>query len=139
MGGELFDFGGGLEEVESVTQPLDDGAGDEGASFEGEGHLAVEFPGGGGEHSVFAEDGFFAGVHEQEGAGAVGAFGLSDVEAGLSEECGLLVAGDATDGGAVGESGDVFDAAEFGGVFGDLGQQGRWDAEEAEHVVVPGA
>ena len=39
-----------------------------------------------------------SGVHEQEGAGAVGALGGPDREAALTDEGGLLVAGDSRDG-----------------------------------------
>ncbi len=34
-GGELFDLGGGGEKLETIAEPLDDGAADEDAAFEG--------------------------------------------------------------------------------------------------------
>jgi len=45
-----------------------------------------------GEQTVVGRDGLLAGVHQVERAGAVGVFRVALIEAGLSEQRGLLVA-----------------------------------------------
>ncbi len=134
--GEGFDFGGGFDDSEAVAEPLDEGAGDEDAAFEGVFGFWADFPGDGGDESVLGEDGFFAGVHEDEAAGAVGVFGESGSAAGLAEKGGVLVAGDSGYGNA-GEFGRV---GNFGKGFAagtDFGENGAGDLEGGEEFVVP--
>src|SRR5690606_41731696 len=89
------------------------GAADEDAAFERvfERAVGAEAPGDGGDKLVFRGDGFFAGVLKKEATGAVGVFRHAGAEAGLAEERGLLVAGDACDRHAA-KGGDGGDFAE---------------------------
>ena len=43
--------------------------------------------------AVFGENRLVAGVHQQKSTGAVSAFGITGLEAGLTKESSLLVAG----------------------------------------------
>ena len=126
------------KEAEVVAEPLHHGACDEGGALERIDHGGLpELPSGGRDQPVTREDRLRAGVHEQEGAGSVGALGLSDFEAGLPEEGRLLVAGHACDGDAVGQKAEAAGHAVSLGACADAGQDGAGDAEQVEHLVVP--
>ena len=89
---------GGVYEPHLVAQPLDDRAAGKDAALEGVGGLAAESPRDSREQAVARGDGVFAGVREQEAAGAVGIFAEARVESGLSEQGALLVAHERGDG-----------------------------------------
>ena len=80
--------------------------------------------------------GLGAGVEEDEGAGAVSGFDHARREAGLADQGGLLVAGDAADGDGGAEQRRV-GGAEVAGAVADFREHGGGDAEEAEHLRVP--
>ena len=81
-----------------------------------------------------------AGVHEEEGAGAVGVLPLPGVPASLAEERGLLVAGDAADRDLPGESEELAARrAEIAGGGADLGEERARDAEELAQLAAPRA
>ena len=97
-GGEGLDVGGRLDDAQPVAQPLDRRAGDEDRALERE--VATPVRVGerhGGEQAAARAPDLVAGVDEQERAGAVGALRGAGGEAGLAEQGGLLVAGDAGD------------------------------------------
>ena len=99
-----FDLGGGLDDAQSVAQPLDQRARDEGAAFEGIVRAARGLPRHRAQQTVLRQHGPLAHVHEQERSGSEGAFGFPAREAALAEERGLLVPGDAGDGGSIGQT-----------------------------------
>lgn len=139
-GSECFDVGGMRDQAEAVAEPLHDGAGDEDAAFQGvfERLVGAETPGDGREQLMFRDDGFLAGVEEQETARAVRVFGEAGAETRLAEECGLLVAGDAADRNAA-EGGDRFDMAVDFTAGADLGKNRARDPEDAEEFIIPRA
>ncbi len=96
--GQEVGFGGVLHDAQPVAQPLHSGAGDEDGAFQREGPLAARPAGGGGEQPVLRAHRLVAGVHQQEGAGAVGVLPLARRPAAVPEERGLLVARDAGHG-----------------------------------------
>ena len=132
---EVFGVGRGVDQAQLVTQPLNGGAGDEDGTFKGVVDFAAESPGDGGQQAVFGFNRFFAGVHQQEAAGAVGVFGHAGFEAGLTEERRLLVACDPSD--------RDFAAAEEGGGPEharrglDIRQQGHRAFEGFAELFVP--
>src|SRR5918997_1545646 len=136
--GELFCLCGVLDYAEAVAEPLHSGAGDKDGAFEGvlDG-LVAEAPGDGGEEGVLAHDGLGTGVHEGEGAGAVGVLGEALVEGHLAEEGRLLVAGHARYRDLGPEDGGVGVAVDVGAGL-DLGKGGLGDAaQHLQKVVVP--
>ena len=90
---EGLDLGGGLDQAHLVAHPLHQRAGDGDGALQGVDRLLVADPvADGGEQAVVGVDRLVAGVHQQEGAGAVRGLGLALGEAGLAEQRGLLVA-----------------------------------------------
>ena len=106
--GQRADLGGRGDDAEAVAQPLDGGAGDERRPLERVGDAAVRVVGvrrrgprpADGE-AVGRGRTVGAGVGQREAARAVGDLDHARLEAGLAEECGLLVAEDARDRDAV--------------------------------------
>ena len=76
------------------------------------------------------------GVHEEEAPGAISVFNHTRLEAGLSKEGGVLVAGDTADADAIqfGYSGHRADDSARGN---DAGQQGGGDAEHLQQGGIP--
>ncbi len=64
-------------------------------------HRVADLPGDGGQQAALARNRRSAGIDKQKSAGAVGAFPLAAVEAGLAEQGRLLVAGHAGNRDAV--------------------------------------
>ncbi len=97
----------------------------------GERHAAVrQQPGVGALHGR-------AGVGEDERPGAVGALGVALVEAGLSEERRLLVAGEAGDRQRQAEEGAGVGGRDLAPVGHQLGQRVARDSEERAQLVGP--
>ena len=83
---QLLGLGGRRDDLQAVAQPLNCGPGDEHRPLEGVLTAAVGvLPGHGGQKAVLRLDRGGAGVHENERAGAIGAFGLARFETGLAE------------------------------------------------------
>ena len=88
-----LDLGGGADQAHLVAHPLHQRAGDGDGALQGVDRLLVaDLVADGGQQAVVRVDGLVAGVHQQEGAGAVGGLGLALGETGLAEQGGLLVA-----------------------------------------------
>ena len=79
-----------------------------------------------------------ADVHEHEAAGAVGVLRGARLEAGLPEQRGLLVAGDAGDRDAGGQAAAIGGDAEAAARRADLGQGGHRHAEQVAQLGAPG-
>ena len=136
LSGHILGILGGIDEFHLIPQPLDGGTRHEDGALQGVLHLAVQAPGDGGDQTVFAEHGGFAGIHQQEAAGAVGVLGLAGTEAGLSEEGGLLIPGGAGDGNGRAEKlGQSFAVDAAAGP--DLRQHAFWDVQLRQNLIVP--
>ena len=92
---QVLDVGGGLDQPEVVTQPLHCGAGDRHRALQRVlGWHAFDLIGNGGQHPVARRHRFIPGVEQHEAAGPIRVLGLARVEAGLPEQCRLLIAED---------------------------------------------
>ncbi len=122
------------------VQPLDGGPGDENRAFECvlDG-FAGELKPDGRQEAVFGLDGFGARVHQVKRTSPVGVFGVTLVETGLSEQCGLLVAECPRDGHLrVQESVEVGVAVQlFVRGWANLRQHRPGNAELRQQLVVP--
>ena len=134
---QAFDLAALFDDAQAVAQPLHGRSGDEGAAFQGVGRFVAQLPGDGGQQAALAGDGFVAGVHEQEGARAVGAFGVAGGEAGLAEEGRLLVAGHAANRDAVGQDAQGLGVAVNLAIRGDARQDTARNAENLQQFLVP--
>ena len=103
LGSEFLDVGGALDDAELVAKPLHRRTTDEGASFERIDRrlLTGQLPGDGAQQACLAVHAILTGIHQNEGAGAKGALGGPPVKACLSEQCRLLITGNARDGHAI--------------------------------------
>ena len=134
--GQSFDLGRGLDDAEPVAQPLNRRAGDEHAAFKRVFRAAVDLPGDRCKQIVLRWNRLLARVHEHEAAGAVGVLHHARIGAHLTEERGLLIAGDARDGNAAAEQAGL--AVDFTG-GADLGQHGFGNIENLQQLLVPTA
>ena len=98
LGGVILRVSGLRDEAQLVPDPLDDGAAYEYGALQSVLDLSAQADGDGRQQPVPASAQLVTGVHQKKTAGAVGVFRLTGGEAGLTEEGGLLVAGDARDG-----------------------------------------
>ena len=98
---------GGFDEAHLVPEPLNGRPGHKDRSLQRILHPAPQAPGNGGYQTVLGEDGFFAGIHQQEAACAVCVFGLPRLEAGLAKQRRLLIARRPGDGDGGAEEGGV--------------------------------
>ncbi len=134
--GELLRFLRAVHQAEAVAQPLHRGPGDEHAAFQGvmQGLIGAELPGDGGQQALLRAHRLRAGVLQCEATGAVGVFRHAGLQAGLTEQRGLLVAGHAGDG-------NVQTAQTCHGqraaVGHDGGQHGAGHAQQRQQLVVP--
>ena len=134
LGGEGFDFAGGIDDAESITEPLHDSTRDEDAAFKRILGFVADAPCDGREQVVLGRDGLCACVHEHEATSAVGVLHHAGLGAGLAEESGLLVASDARNGDRAAEK--VRLAIDFA-ARADFRQDGARHAEEFQQIVVP--
>ena len=134
LGGVILRVPGLTDEAQLVPDPLDHRAPHKDGALQGVLHLPVQADCNGGQQAVVAAVEPLAGVHQQETAGAVGVFGLAGREAGLAEQSGLLVAGDAGDGDL--RTLEFYRAVDPAGVP-HLGQHGHGDAQAAADMGVP--
>ena len=135
-GGQRFHLGGGADDAESVAQPLDHAAADEDGAFQGVIDRVADLPGDGRQEVVLGENRLLAGIHQEEAAGPVGVLDRAGIRAELSEEGGLLVAGDTGDGHLVGEDGRLRVPIDLGG-GADFGKHGSRNAEQFQQFTVP--
>ena len=126
------------DEAEAVTQPLHRRARNEDAAFEREHRLAAGIAGQGGEQATLRIRAPLSGVEQQKGARAVGVLGLTGLPAALAVQCGLLIAGDATDRDLAAKMLGERDA-EVATRIADLGQCIARHTEELEQNAVPPA
>ena len=96
--------------------------------------MAVQTRSHGGDEAVPALTGGISGVHQEEAAGAIGIFGLSRGEAGLTEEGGLLVTGDTRDRHL--DPLELSIAVDLAGVP-HLGKEGAGDVQKHQEDIVP--
>ena len=134
LGGVILRVPGLGNKAQFVPQPLDDGPAHEDGALQGVLHLVPEAHGNGGEKAVLAPIQPLAGVHQQEAAGSVGVFGLAGGEAGLAEEGGLLIAGDACDGDL--HALEVHRTIDLAAAH-YLGQHGHGDVQSGTDALVP--
>ena len=133
-------LGRGADQPETVPQPLHRGAGDEDRALEGVGQLAAGgHPGDRREQPGVRPFQGGAGVHQHERPGAVGALRLAVGEAGLAEQCRLLVAGDPRDRHVQPEERRRGGAADLAVRRHDLGQRRPRHAEQLAQLVRPRA
>jgi len=93
----LLDIGRGLSEPQLVPKPLDERTGDRNRPFEGIVHALRVVVGDRGEQTGLRRDDLLTGVHQQEGAGPVGALRLARTAPQLTKQRRLLVADDPGD------------------------------------------
>ncbi len=120
--------------LQSVAQPLHDGAADEHAAFERVVGATGALPGHGGNQLVLRLDDFASGVEQQEATRSVGVLGHSGRQARLSEKRRLLVACDARDG-----HGRIADAAfrAYARRCDHRRQHRARNVEQREELIVP--
>lgn len=126
----------GADDPQPVAQPLHHRSADEDAPFEGVVDLVADLPGDGRQQVVFRGDGLFAAVHQQEAARAVGVFHRSRLDAHLSEQGRLLVAGDTRDGDFVGEDRGFRRSVNLAR-RAHLGHHRRRNVEQLQQLLVP--
>ena len=91
--GQVLDIRRGLDHLQVVAEPLDQGAGDgDGALEHVVGRLVPDLVAHPSDQAALRRDRLVARVEQQEATGAVGVLGLADREAGLAEQGRLLVA-----------------------------------------------
>ncbi len=95
---QLFALLGRTDQLQLVSQPLDDCAGDKCASFQGIGDFPSHTPGDGGQEAGCRGSGLPAGIHQHETTGSVGGLNHTRVETALAEKGCLLISGDPGDG-----------------------------------------
>ena len=134
---ELLGLGGASDEPQAVAQPLQRSAGDEHAPLERVHRRARGAARHRHEQTMLGCRSLAAGVEEQECAGPIGVLRLARAPAALSEQRGLLVAGDAGDRQL---SPQVLAAAraERTARRPDFGERMDGDLEEAQQVGIPG-
>src|SRR5260221_14463808 len=93
-GGQRFDIASSAHKLQSVAQPLHDGASDEYAAFERERRDAVALPSDRRQQMVPGQDRTAPGIEQYKTPGAIGVLREPRCQARLAEERRLLVAGD---------------------------------------------
>src|SRR4029079_12394973 len=88
---------GGRDDAETVAQPLHGGSGDECASLERVAKPGSDIPRDRREEAAARWCCAVTGVHQEKAASSIRVLRLARCEAGLTEERGLLVAGDPGD------------------------------------------
>ncbi len=92
---ERFGVGGDVDHPEPVAQPLDGRAGHEDRRLGRVGEPLADPPGDGGEQAVGGLGAAGSGVLQHERTRPVGVLAQPGIDAGLAEQRGLLVTGDA--------------------------------------------
>ncbi len=135
-GRKLARLRGTADEVELVTQPLDDRARLEDGALEGVVDVAALSNADGGHEAVLRGHGLLAKVHEHEAAGTVGILDAARLKAAVAKQGGLLVSRHAGDGWMVRH--DVgTDLTKAAGRGTHLGQHGHRDVEYLAKLLVP--
>ena len=122
------------EQPQLIPQPLDDRTAHKDRAFQRVLHGALGRGGQRRDKAVFALKGFFAGVHQQKAAGAIGILGFARRKAGLPEQSSLLVAGHARNGHL--HALDLCGAVDLAG-RANLRQHGTRDVQSLEQRVIP--
>ena len=94
-GREPLDLRRGADDAQPVAQPLHGRAGNEDTSLERVIGALATLPRHGGQQVVARRDRDLSGIEQHEAAGAIGVLGQPRLEASLTEQRRLLVAGDA--------------------------------------------
>ena len=138
--GQVLGLGRVLDDSQLVSEPLDEGASHEDRALERVlGALDLRRRRHDRGHEVIAALArLVTRVKEHEAARPVGVLRLTGLEAALSEECRLLVAGDARDGDARGNPG-VARLSEGAARTSHLGHHARGNVKEVEKLLVPAA
>ena len=136
LAGIVLGVGSGLDDLQLIPQPLNGGTGYEYGAFQSVFHLAVEAPGDGGDQAVLREDGLFAGVHQQEGTGAVGVLGFTGMVASLAEKGRLLVTSSTGDLDGSAQQGGIGLAVNTAGGHGG-GQHATRNIQFLQDVLIP--
>lgn len=126
-----------LEELQTVTKPLDGGPGHEDAPLEGVVDLAVEPIGDRRQEAVVGQGRRQTGVHDDEGPGPVGVLDRPLLIGRLTEEGCLLVPGDPGDRDLDPVEGEVAGVAIDGRALLDLRQYFPGNIEQVQDVLVP--
>ena len=134
LGGVVLRVPGLGNEAQLVPQPLDNRPAHKDGALQGVLHLVPEAHGDGGQEAVLTAVQPLPGVHQQKAAGAVGVLGLAGGKAGLAEEGGLLVAGDARNGHL--HPLEVYRAVDLAAAH-HLGQHGHGDVQGVTDALVP--
>ena len=134
--GHRLGFGGLADELHFVAQPLNHRAADEHAALQRIAGLTVHPPADGGDQVVLGLDGVFAGVHQHEAAGAIGILAHAGREAALSEQRGVLIAGQCGDGDFAAKDALVQIADDLRAVH-DLGQHLRGNVHDLQQLFIP--
>ena len=131
---------GGIDQPEPVAQPGERGAGDEDAALEREGVPPPDPPGDGGQQTGARVGHGVAGIDEQERPRPVCVLGHAGLDACLTEQGGLLVAGDTAHRKAHTEEYGGIGHSDPAGARVDLCEDRFGNAEpRAEIVVEPAA
>ena len=97
--------------------------------------LAIELVGDSRDQVMTAGNCLSPGVQEREAARPVGGFDHTGTEAGLADQSGLLVAGDASD---VDRRAECRGGAEHASGIADVRQHGAGNVEQRQQFVIPG-
>ena len=124
------------DQLDAITQPLQRRTGNKDAALHRVGDLAIQTVGHRGQQAVVRAHGLRPGVLHHEAAGAIGAFDHARLEAGLTDQRGLLVASHTHD--RYGRTQPVsFTDPEVTGAIADLRQQAARDVEQFEQLLIP--
>jgi hypothetical protein len=133
-------LGGVVDDLQPVAQPLHRSAGDEDRALERIVRGAVgELPGDGGQHPIGGLRAGLADVEQHERARAVGVLRHAPMHARLTEQCRLLVAGDAADGDALRHATVGCRRADPSARGDDVGEGPDRNLQECTQFGVPGA
>ncbi len=135
--GQCLAVTGAFDHAQPVAQPLHHRAGDEDRTFQCVLHPPVQAPGHGGQQAIARAHRLRTGVHQHEAAGAIGVLDHARLEAGLAEQCGLLVTGNAGDRNRVVEEELRPGMRVHGAGVAHLRQHRARDVEQGQQVVVP--
>jgi len=133
--GELLDLGRLVDQAEPVAQPLDERARHRDRSLEHVGRVGIADLVAHAREQLLGPVDLVAGVHQQEGAGAVGVLRIVRLEAGLAEQGGVLVTEDAGNGAA--SDGGALDLAVLLAGGADLREHRARHAHQLEARLVP--
>ena len=137
LGGEVFGVGRIADQFQLIAQPLNGGAANEDCPFQRIVHFAAWAAGNSGQQAVVRTYRFFAGVHQQEAAGAVGVFRHARLNTELAVQRRLLVTGDTGDRNTrTAFTPDVGLAVHFRRRT-DFWQHGARDIQRFQHALIP--